>query len=613
MSGRIPQSFIDDLLERLDIVEVVDRRVPLKKSGKNYSACCPFHDERTPSFTVSPDKQFYYCFGCGAGGNAIGFVMDFERLDFPQVVENLAQGLGLTVPREASRQAAGSTPPLRRDLYALLEEVAVFYRQQLRSHPQAARAVQYLKGRGLSGVVARDFELGFAPPGWEHLLRQFGTDEAERRRLAEAGMVIQRDDGSYYDRFRNRIMFPIRDNRGRVIAFGGRVLGDDKPKYLNSPETVIFNKGRELYGLYQARRSKARLQRLLIVEGYMDVVALAQYGIGYAVATLGTATSTDHLRRIFQHGSEVVFCFDGDEAGRRAARRALDSLLPVMSDGCQARFLFLPEGEDPDSLVRMLGREAFESRVTAAMPLEDYLFATAGEGLDLESMEGRAGLAHNAVPLIRQLPEGVYRQLMVKALGERTGVAVAQLEPLLAGSMERDGGPASPSPPSTPRRLPPSRGPVSAPQRRAPLAASGSGQRDPVLYALGLLILHPRLIQRLPGEASFDHLQGPAAQLLQRVVARLARQPHTSTHMLIGQWYEEPWRSWLVKAIDCAYFVTEESAESEFLDTERHLRRSAVNRDLISLVDKLRDRNYAELSSQEKQRLRELLAQKHGE
>ncbi|MCB1848273.1 MAG: DNA primase, partial [Halieaceae bacterium] len=314
MAGRIPQAFLDDLLDRVDIVEVIDRRVKLRKSGKNYTARCPFHEEKTPSFSVNPDKQFYYCFGCGAGGNALGFLMDYENLDFPRAVESLASSAGMEVPREPS-----STPhdPEREQgnkaLYALMEDVARYYRGQLRTHPQAQRAVAYLKGRGLTGQIAREFDLGFAPPGWDKLMKALGTGPEQVTLLKDSGMLVENEQGRLYDRFRDRVVFPIRDQRGRVVAFGGRVLGDDKPKYLNSPETSIFHKGRELYGLYQARQANRKLERLLVVEGYMDVIALAQHGISYATATLGTATSRTHLERIYRLCPEVVFCFDGDE------------------------------------------------------------------------------------------------------------------------------------------------------------------------------------------------------------------------------------------------------------------------------------------------------------
>lgn len=430
MAGRIPQSFIDDLLDRVDIVELVDNRVKLKKSGKNYSACCPFHDEKTPSFTVTQDKQFYYCFGCGASGNAIGFLMEYDRMEFPEAVEQLARLAGVEVPREdtrASRQDM-ERQKQRKTLYSLLEQASEFYRQQLRHHPQRQRAVTYLQNRGFSGEIARDFAMGYAPPGWDNLLKALGSDDEQRRLLIESGMLVNRDDSrKLYDRFRDRILFPIRDTRGRVIGFGGRVLGDDKPKYLNSPESPVFHKGRELYGLYEARQKNNQLKRLLVVEGYMDVVALSQFGIHYAVATLGTACRTDHLHLAFKHTQEVVFCFDGDNAGRLAARRALEASLPVMTDGRQVKFLFLPEGEDPDTLVRQVGPDKFTGLIDRALPLEEFFFDLLTEDLDPRSMEGRARLSKLAAPQLNQLPKGVYRELMFSQLAQRTGLDVNTL------------------------------------------------------------------------------------------------------------------------------------------------------------------------------------------
>ena len=432
MAGLIPQSFIDDLLDRLDIVEVVDHRVKLKKTGKNYSACCPFHDEKTPSFTVSPDKQFYHCFGCGASGNALGFIMEYDRLGFPEAVETLARQAGLEVPREARNPASQERDQRKQQIYQLLEEADAFYQAQLRQHPQKLSAINYLKGRGLSGQIAQEFGIGFAPPGWDNLLQALGTNDKARQRLTEGGMLIQREaEHKLYDRFRHRIMFPIRDTRGRVIGFGGRVLGDDKPKYLNSPETPVFHKGHELYGLYEARQAYRELPRLLVVEGYMDVVALAQFGIKYGVATLGTACGEQHLKRAFRYTSEVVFCFDGDNAGRTAARRALENTLPAMEDGRQVKFLFLEEGEDPDSLVRQIGAEKFNAKIDMAVPLEDFLFDTISENLDIRTMGGRAQLSKLAAPLLAKLPKGVYRELMFDNLAARTGLSRDTLQELM--------------------------------------------------------------------------------------------------------------------------------------------------------------------------------------
>jgi len=430
MAGLIPQSFIDELLDRIDIVDVVDSRVKLKKTGKNYSACCPFHDEKSPSFTVSPDKQFYYCFGCGASGSALGFILDYERQSFPDAVEELAKMAGLEVPREARNDSPAHKE--RKSLYKLLEQADQYFQQQLRHSPAKQHAVNYLKERGLSGAIARDFGIGYAPPGWDNLLKSIGLEEHDRHLLVEGGMVIAKEeDNKRYDRFRNRIMFPIRDVRGRVIGFGGRVLGDDKPKYLNSPETPVFHKGRELYGLHEARKAHKELPRLLVVEGYMDVVALAQYGILYGVATLGTACGEDHMNLAFKYTNEVVFCFDGDKAGRTAAKRGLENSLPVMQDGRQIKFLFLPDGEDPDTLVRQVGTETFTRLIEQAVPLEDFLFDSVAEDIDLNTMEGRARLSKRAAPLLHKLPNGVYQQLMFANLAQRTGLPVETLMDLV--------------------------------------------------------------------------------------------------------------------------------------------------------------------------------------
>ncbi|KPY92669.1 DNA primase, partial [Pseudomonas syringae pv. spinaceae] len=432
MAGLIPQSFIDDLLNRTDIFDVVSSRVQLKKAGKNYSACCPFHKEKTPSFSVSPDKQFYYCFGCGAGGNALGFIMDHDNLDFPQAVEDLAKAAGMEVPREQGVKGQKPRQPTDSPLYPLLNAASEFYRQALKSHPSRKAAVDYLKGRGLSGEIARDFGLGFAPPGWDNLYKHLSSDSLQQKVMIDAGLLIENaETGKRYDRFRDRVMFPIRDSRGRIIAFGGRVLGDDKPKYLNSPETPVFHKGQELYGLFEARKFNRNLDEIIVVEGYMDVIALAQQGLRNAVATLGTATSEEHLKRLFRVVPNVLFCFDGDQAGRNAAWRALEAALPNLQDGRRARFLFLPEGEDPDTLVRSEGTDAFKARINQhAQPLADYFFEQLTKESDPRSLEGKAHMATLAAPLIDKVPGANLRILMRQRLSEITGLtgeAVSQL------------------------------------------------------------------------------------------------------------------------------------------------------------------------------------------
>ncbi|MGD2118866.1 MAG: DNA primase [Chromatiales bacterium] len=418
MAGRIPSQFIDQLLSQADIVDVISNRIPLKKAGREFHACCPFHHEKTPSFTVSPSKQFYHCFGCGAHGSALSFIMEYDNLAFPDAVEELAKGLGLEVPREEG-QAPG---PDYRPLYELLEKCRQFYSWQLRNHAQAAMAVDYLKQRGLSGEIAATYQIGFAPPGWDNLMQHFGMQPKIIKQLVETGMITDAE-GKQYDRFRERIMFPIRDRRGRVIGFGGRILGDGKPKYLNSPETPLFHKGRELYGLYEARQAHKQLQRLLVVEGYMDVVALAQFGIDYCVATLGTATTSHHLELIYRNTPEVVFCFDGDRAGRDAAGKALEICLPQMRDGKQARFMFLPEGEDPDTLVRKEGKQAFEQRIDNAVPLSEFLQQKIAEQVDMRSLDGRARFAELIKPFVEQIPQGLFKQMLQQQIDETTGLA----------------------------------------------------------------------------------------------------------------------------------------------------------------------------------------------
>ncbi len=418
----IPQSFIQDLLHRVDIVDVVDRHVKLKRAGANYVACCPFHSEKTPSFTVSPSKQFYHCFGCAAHGTAVGFLMEYAGFGFVEAVKELAQSVGMKVP-EVRSEAAQRKAEAGDDLYALLLTAAQFYRAQLRTAPHA---IDYLKRRGLSGDIAKRFGIGYAPDGWQNLAGAFPDYNAKA--LVAAGLVKMGEENRRYDVFRDRIMFPIVDVRGNVIGFGGRVLGDGEPKYLNSPETPIFEKGRELYGLYQGRRAIRDAGRVVVVEGYMDVVALGQHGIEYAVATLGTATTPLHVQKLVRQADEIIFCFDGDEAGRRAAWRALEVSLPHLIDGKQVRFLFLPQGEDPDSYVRKAGKAPFESLLREALPLSAFLLQELVARVDLGTDEGRAKLLQDAKPLVKQVAAPLFSLMLRKRLAEITRVTQAELD-----------------------------------------------------------------------------------------------------------------------------------------------------------------------------------------
>ncbi|NQZ31509.1 MAG: DNA primase [Oceanospirillaceae bacterium] len=426
MASKIPQSFIDDLLARTDIVDIIENRVNLKKTGKNYSGLCPFHKEKSPSFSVSPDKQFYYCFGCGAGGNAISFITEFENLPFPQAVEDLAKLAGLDIPKDNSPQRKNEQ--LYQAQFKALDLAAAFFQSQLKNSSAKHTAINYLKGRGLDGETAKRFGIGFAPPGWDNLIKALGITDTDQAHLERSGMLIRHEEkDSLYDRFRDRIMFPIRDMRGRVIAFGGRILGDGKPKYLNSPETDTFHKGRELYGLFEARKHNRKLDKILIVEGYMDVVSLAQFDINYSVATLGTSTSLQHLERLYKIVPEIIFCFDGDQAGLKAAKRALETVMPTIKDGQQAKFLFLPEGEDPDTLVREKGKQHFEEMINSATPMSTYFFNSLSENIDMESIDGRAIFSSKALPLIQEMQPSLLQQMMRDRISELTGLSIAQL------------------------------------------------------------------------------------------------------------------------------------------------------------------------------------------
>jgi DNA primase len=420
MAGLIPQHFIDQLLNRIDVVDLIDGYVPLKKAGANYKACCPFHNEKSPSFTVSPAKQFYHCFGCGANGTAISFLMDYDHMEFREAIEKLASSAAMEIPTEAQGVQKKVTQSQGIDLYNLMDEVNDFYQKQLRQHSDKQQAVDYLKERGLSGDIAKRFGLGFAPDGWDNLLSTLGSTAPTQKALLDTGMLTQNEKKRTYDRFRHRIMFPIHDHRGRVVGFGGRVLDQGDPKYLNSPETPIFHKGSELYGLFAARGGIKESDGVLVVEGYMDVVALAQAGINNAVATLGTATTPMHLQRLFRHTPNITFSFDGDRAGKAAGWKALETTLPLLQDGYQVSFLFLPDGEDPDTMVKKVGKEGFERLIGEATPLPEFLINTLEKKADISRLDGRAKLAKLAKPMIQQMPKGVLRSLIIERIAMLT-------------------------------------------------------------------------------------------------------------------------------------------------------------------------------------------------
>ena len=502
----IPQAFIDDVIARTDIVPLIDARVPLKRQGSEYAACCPFHDEKTPSFTVSPTKQFYHCFGCGAHGTALGFLMEYDRLEFRAAVEELAKQAGMELPKEA--QDAG--PKVDPSLYDAVATADTLYRRTLRKTPAA---IDYLKGRGVDGETAKAFGIGFAPNDWQTTTQAVGN----------AGLAIRNDAGRVYDRFRGRIMFPIRDTRGRVIAMGGRILpgtDDDGPKYLNSPETPIFHKGRQLYGLYEARQADSQLQSLVVVEGYMDVVSLAQFGVRNAVATLGTATTEHHLELLFRSAPTVVFCFDGDRAGRDAASRAVERALPTLRDGREVRLLFLPDGEDPDTLVRAEGAEAFQQRLAAAMPLSEFLLEQLKAGADLGSVDGRARLVDLARPHLQALPPGAFRTGLQHAIAELSGLSGDEVEAALKAAPQR----RTPAPPP-----PAVNDDVEAPDLTGPAAR-----------ACRLILEQPALATRLGDGFHIDDRGDRAIALLNRLVEMCASAPIKTTAQLTERLRNSP-------------------------------------------------------------------------
>jgi DNA primase len=580
MAGFIPQSFIDDLLSRADIVDVVGACVTLRKTGKNYSGLCPFHQEKTPSFSVEPDKQFYYCFGCGKGGNAIGFIMDYENIEYPQAIESLASSMGLEVPREESEQLQQQREK-NQELYDILQKASSYYQQQLRQHPEKDSVIKYLKDRGLSGEIARDFKLGFAPPGWQNLLEKLGSTTDAKKTLLDAGFLIENPENKrnpVYDRFRNRIMFPIRDQRGRVIAFGGRVIGDDKPKYLNSPETPVFHKGEELYGLYEAKQKVRKLERILIVEGYMDVIALAQNDINYCVATLGTATSTSHLKRLFKLVPEIVFCFDGDNAGRDAAWRALQQALPLMEDGRTARFLFLPDGEDPDSQVRKIGPKAFIKSIGEATQLAEFFFENLCSQVDMESLEGRAKLGTLAMPLIKLFPDGLLRRLILDQLAKTTGVDLNTLSKMSGANTS-----TVETHPYAPKQEPvePTVPVKEHPDNSNPKARSKS-THSACKKAVNLILLKPDIVSKIEVNTSIKQLKSNDIDLLFEVIDLALSFPTNSTHELLGRVYDTPIGSQLIQLQDREQITPPTGIENEFKEIMQYLVKIAEREALIA-------------------------------
>ncbi|ORU90655.1 MAG: DNA primase [Cycloclasticus sp. symbiont of Poecilosclerida sp. M] len=571
MAGRIPQNFIDDLLARTDVVDVIDGLVPLKKKGANYSACCPFHNEKTPSFTVSQDKQFYHCFGCGANGSAIGFLMDFSHLEFVEAIEELASRAGVEVVREndgGTYQPKVGFPPL----YELNEKVSAFFQQQLREHSAATAAVNYLKQRGISGRVAKNFQLGFAPPGWSAVLSQFGEDEAQKKQLLELGLIVTNENDKTYDRFRDRIIFPIRNKRGAVIGFGGRVLGDDSPKYLNSPETPLYHKGREVYGLYEASQASSKLQCFVLVEGYLDVIALHESGLPYAVAALGTAITREQVDLLFRTASEIVICMDGDSAGQKASWRAVVNALPALKSGRQIKILLLPTGEDPDSLVRGEGKEKFEQRIEEATPLSEYFFDTLAKEHPLSALEGRASFLEQAKPLVDLIPKSAFSQMMKKQLA-----TLAQVDSVGAVS-------------------------------RRPRVRANTGKKQPssIRQLITLLLHNPGFASKIDSEETWLDMEQPGMSVLCQILEIAQGSPELSAAMLLERFRGQENEKTIALLFAEEVLISDEMSEAEFDGSVSRLREQYKGNKLEVLLEKSRSQN---LSESEQEELRQLIKQ----
>ena len=560
MPHRIPSVFIDELLARIDIVEIIGARLPLRRAGKDYHACCPFHEERTPSFTVSQSKQFYHCFGCGAHGTAVGFLMQHEQLSFPEAIADLANRAGLPLPDAASEQQQQrvAEEPLRE---ALLRAQKLF-EQQLRE-PVGETAVNYLRGRGLTGEIARDFGLGYAADAWNGLA-VLGKDPAMREALFTAGLLIRRD-GREYDRFRGRLMFPIHDHRGRLCGFGGRILDAGEPKYLNSPETPLFHKGREVYGLHAARDAIEVARQVVVVEGYMDVIALAQFGIRHAVATLGTALGAEQMERLFRASQEVVLCFDGDRAGQAAAWRALEVAMGLLRDGYQLGFVFLPEKDDPDSYVRERGPEAFREQLAKAEPLPDFFFRHLMEGVDLSRMDGRAKLAELARPLLSKLSPGVLRTMMLNQLAGH----IRSPSSGIARDWHWDESPS---------------GQLAV----RPRVLSGRAERAPGMsvlkLALALLVQDPTHAQHAGDLTVLRRARQPAVQLLCDLVEHLREYPAVSTAVVLERWADRPEASMLAEMAALRHPVLGHEGTAEFMGAMARLRGQMLRRRIDALL-----------------------------
>ena len=582
MAGLIPQNFIDDLIARVDIVEIMGSRIQIKKAGKEFKAVCPFHDDSNPSLTISPSKGFYHCFSCGAHGTAVGFLMNYEHLSFIEAIESLASSLGVEIPYEQNQQ------PIKKNnnLYDLLAEIQAHYQLLLKKN---SGAIEYLKNRGITGDVAKRFNIGFAPPGWRNILDKYGTSKNGTSELLKLGLIIQKDNNNYYDRFRERIMFPIRDNRGRYIGFGGRILNQEQPKYLNSPETPLFHKGRELYGLYECQQALRNIQRIVVVEGYMDVISLAQHGIDYAVASMGTATTDDHFNRLFRLTDYIYFCFDGDQAGLDAAWRALKNALPHVREGRQIKFVFLPEKDDPDTYVKKNSATAFEKELDDGLDLSDFLIEKLAKDIDMKSIDGRARLAEKTKPLVNQIPEGIFKELILEKLSGAIGLSTAKLNKLLVNQdnqLARNGR---------------SRIISKLPKKKL------KGGPSVIKKAITLILNHPSIANDITHEKIGKNAK-PGVEILKKLVTTIQEKPQITTAGLIELWRDDPEGKFLGQLAISELPENEDfNAKDELQDCLHQIMRDNHKARIAHLINK---QSNNELASDEKKELNDLINKK---
>ncbi len=583
MGGKIPQDFIDNLITRIDIVDIIDSRVPLKKAGHEYKACCPFHNEKTPSFTVSPSKQLYHCFGCNAHGTALGFLMDYERLSFVEAVHELANLTGQEVPSSDPLGIHAKKHQATQDLFELLEQASHYYQQQLKINSAKNLAIDYLKHRGISGETAKTFALGYSPSGWHNLSTTLGNNPASEHKLIQAGLLIRKDNGKTYDRFRERIMFPIHNKRGKVIGFGGRILDDGSPKYLNSPETELFHKGQELYGLYQAKKALRDIPQLIVVEGYMDVISLAQHGILYAVATLGTAATVDHINELRKTTQRIIFCFDGDRAGKQAAWKALQTSLSLLDGAAEFFFMFLPDGEDPDTIVKKEGKESFIQRHKESLSLSAFLLETLSAQADLKSIDGRAKLIEITKPYIDKIPGKNYQNLLINRLSELVDLDARDLFHQVKKNRQV---------------------PLAAQHKLAKVTKTLERVPSIVRFIIEALLHKPALATMVEDINKYVQLSLPGIKMMKTLVDFLTERPHLSMPAIIEHWRGTPEGEYLAVLASKEFHLQGDDLVIQFKHALERLQEQSVEQQIEHLLEEARRRS---LNSDEKTQLQSLL------